>query len=89
MNKKIIILVTMVILAYTLIGIVLYDLCSVQVVTVDAYSVDNEWVIDNINLPDGGTRYFCTMNDKGYKVGDKILVLHNKDELFQLNIISW
>lgn len=85
MNKKIIILITMVILAYTVIGIVLYDLCRLQVMTVDDYSLDGKWCIDH-NITEG--TYFCTENN-GYKKGDKILVLYNIDDLFSFNIISW
>jgi len=84
MNKKIIILITMVIIAYTLCTMVAYDIVDMKVMTVDDYSLDGKWCIDH-----NQGYYFCTQNDKGYKKGDKILVLYNIDDEFQFNILSW
>jgi hypothetical protein len=74
----------MVILAYMVACVIAYNLVDIQVMTVDEYSIDGKWCIDNDN-----NSSFCTPNNNNYKKGNKILVLYNKDELFQLNILSW
>lgn len=84
MNKKIIILITMVILAYMVACVIAYNLVDIQVMTVDEYSLDGKWCIDN-----DGNKSFCTPNDKDYKKGDKILVIYNIDDLFHFSILSW
>ena len=93
-NKGVIACIIGSVLVYLILIGYVWELFSIKVVTVDLYSADNKWVIGNEldHDKDGRhyTSYFCTENDKGYNIGDTILVIYNKDEIFDnINVCHW
>lgn len=81
MNKKIIILIALVLLTAS---IALYGNISIRLVEVDTYDLNGQWCIDNTTIYDNEgnykeTRYFC-FNNKGYNKGDKIILVYQIDD---------
>jgi len=97
MNKKlIIILITIVILSYTISCLVIYGIAGIKIITVEDYSLGYKMIIDNTKVYDSQgnykyTQYFCIKN-QNYNVGDKVLVIYHIEDEFNINelfTIKW